>query len=118
MKSNSEIEFSGTIIGKEPTVIGEHCDIDLDVTLVGPVIIGNECKIKSGAIIGPNVSIGNSTDISKCKIENSIVMNNCIINSNSKISNSIIANNSEIIEKENTDEGGIFLLGEGSKITI
>ena len=45
-------------------------------------------------------------------------MKNCKIDSNSKISNSIISNNSEIIEKENSTKGRIFLLGEGSKISI
>ena len=43
-------------------------------------------------------------------------MKNCKINSTAKIKNSIIANNSEI-----KDENGIqkiFLLGEGSKVSL
>ena len=45
-------------------------------------------------------------------------MKKCKIHSNVKIIDSIIANNSEIFQKEKSDEGKIFLLGEGSKISF
>ena len=99
-------------------VIGENCEIDSDVVINGPVIIGNNCKIECGTVIGPNASIGDDTEISKCQIKNSIVMKKCKIHSNVKIIDSIIANNSEIFQKEKSDDGKIFLLGEGSKISF
>ena len=43
-------------------------------------------------------------------------MENCKINSAEKIKNSIIANNSEI--KDETGTKKIFLLGEGSKVSL
>ena len=43
-------------------------------------------------------------------------MKNCKINSTAEIKNSIIANNSEIKDKEGKEK--IFLLGEGSKVTL
>ena len=43
-------------------------------------------------------------------------MKNCKINSAAEIQNSIIANNSEI--KDETGNKKIFLLGEGSKISL
>tara|TARA_Y100000996_G_C22539607_1_gene649502 strand:- start:619 stop:1683 length:1065 start_codon:yes stop_codon:yes gene_type:complete len=99
-------------------VIGKNCEIDSDVVINGPVIIGNNCKIECGTVIGPNASIGDDTEISKCQIKNSIVMKKCKIHSNVKIIDSIIANNSEIFQKEKSDDGKIFLLGEGSKISF
>ena len=118
MSLDSVPTTNATIISDQgPVVIGNNCEISSNVKFVGPVMIGNNCEIDS-VTIGPNVSIGDSSKISKCQIDNSIVMKNCKIDSNSKISNSIISNNSEIIEKENSTKGRIFLLGEGSKISI
>jgi glucose-1-phosphate thymidylyltransferase len=105
-----------TVSGK--IIVGDNTEICSDVKIIGPVIIGKNCKINSGTVIGPNASIGDDSEITECKIENSIVMKNCKINSNSKIINSIIANNSEIIEKTDEEKEKIFLLGEGSKISF
>ena len=44
------------------------------------------------------------------------LMKNCKINSTAEIQNSIIANNSEI--EDETRNKKIFLLGEGSKISL
>ncbi len=97
-------------------VIGEETIIESNVIIKGPVIIGNNCYISSNSSIGPNVSVGNNTKISGSSIENSIIMENCKINSASKIKDSIIANNSEIKDEIGTEK--IFLLGEGSKVSL
>jgi len=97
-------------------IIGENVTIESNVTINGPVIIGKNCHIISGSSIGPNVSLGNNTTVAVSSIENSIVMENCKIDSTTKIKNSIIANNSEI--KDETGNKKIFLLGEGSKISL
>ncbi len=107
-----DVKIEGNVI------IGENCVIDSTVTIIGPVVIGENCVIDSTAEIGPNTSIGANSKISKCKIENSIVMKECKIHSNIKIKNSIIANNSEIVSNENSNDKKIFLLGEGSKISF
>ena len=118
MKTKFESNFSGMTRSNEAIIIGKDCKIDSNVTLEGPIVIGNNCKIDSNSKIGPNVSIGDDSEISRCNMNNSIVMENCKIDSNSKISNSIISKNSEIIEEENSNDGRVFLLGEGSKISI
>ncbi len=97
-------------------VLGKNCEFSKDIELRGPVVIGNDCKILDSSIIGPNVSIGNNSTISVSLIENSIIMENCNIDSSMKIKDSIIASNSEITEKTNTEK--VFLLGEGSKISV
>ena len=97
-------------------IVGENCEFGQDVTIQGPVIIGDNCKILTKSTIGPNVSIGNDSVISVSLIENSIVMQNCKIDSIAEIKNSIIASNSEI--KDDIGDKKIFLLGEGSKISL
>jgi len=120
------LHANGEIIAKHPEyirrhnsgkiILGNNCEIDSNVKIEGPVIIGDNCKILSKATIGPNVSIGNNSIISVSLIENSIIMDNCKINSTTEIKNSIIANNSEI--EDVTGSAKVFLLGEGSKISL
>ena len=97
-------------------IIGKDTVIESNVKINGPVVIGRNCHISSGSTIGPKVSVGNNTTIDVSNIENSIVIENCKINSSAEIKNSIIANNSNIKDSEGTKK--IFLLGEGSKVSL
>ena len=116
-KKENDVIINGKVI------VGKNSVIESNVTITGPVIIGENCKIltnsvgRSKVIIGPNTSIGDNSIISTSNIENSIVMQNCKIDSIAGIKNSIIANNSEI--KDNSlGNNKIFLLGEGSKVSL
>jgi len=116
-KQDIEKQFSVENLNITGNVIfGDNCVIEKNVTIQGPVIIGNNCKILSNSTIGPNVSVGNDSVISVCLIENSIIMQNCKIDSIAEIKNSIIASNSEI--KDEIGDKKVFLLGEGSKISL
>jgi glucose-1-phosphate thymidylyltransferase len=97
-------------------MIGKNTIIDENTKIVGPVLIGENCSIKSNCTIGPNVSIGNNSKLSKCQINNTIIMEDCVIDCEVKIKNSIIASNAKILAKEN--EENILLLGEGTKILL
>ena len=97
-------------------IIGKDTVIESNVKINGLVVIGDNCHISSGSSIGPNVSVGNNTTVAISNIENSIVMENCKINSSAEIKNSIIANNSDIKDHEGAKK--IFLLGEGSKVSL
>ena len=111
---NVSNEESVSITGK--VILGKDLILEKNIKIKGPVIIGTNCKILSESVIGPNVSIGDNSIISVSSIENSIIMKNCKINSVMDIRDSIISNNSEI--KDQIDEQKVFLLGEGSKISL
>jgi len=102
----------------ENVMIGKNSIIKNNCELIGPVLIGENCIIESGCKIGPNVSIGDNSKISKCNIENSIIMSNCNIECEDKLKNSIISNSSEISQKRNNQDFKVFLLGEGTKISL
>jgi len=117
--ANGEIITNMLINSKKEKVdhiIGQDSVIESDVKITGPVIIGKNCRILSNTSIGPNVSVGDNTIISASSIEDSIIMKNCVIESSTEIKDSIIANNSEIKDKDGVKK--IFLLGEGSKISL
>jgi len=96
--------------------VGKNCIIDATCEVIGPVLIDDNCVIKSSTKLGPNVSIGKNTTLEKCEIDNSIVMDNCIINAQIKITESIIADNTEI--KKNKFNESVYLLGERSSVLL
>lgn len=98
-------------------MIGEKTLIKKGAKIIGPVIIGDNCLIDSDTRIGPNTSIGDDSKLSKCNIENSIIMSGCNIDGSFKIRNSIIAFNCEIVQTKISDDK-VFLLGEGTKISL
>lgn len=109
------IKEEGVSIGGN-VMIGENTIIKSGAKIIGPVIIGKNCEIGSGAHIGANTSVGDNSILIRCNIEDSIVMSGCVIDCKINIRNSIISNNSEIIEKNENKK--IFLIGEGSKISL
>src|SRR3989338_508601 len=104
--------INGKVMINDSTIIKKGAHIE------GPVIIGKNCVIESNTHIGPNTNVGDNSKISKCKISNSILMDNCNIDSEIKIVKSIIAYNSEIISNQKNTNEKILLLGEGTKIIL
>ena len=107
----SGVEIEGNVM------VGKDSIIKSGAKIKGPVIIGKNCIVKSNTYIGSNTSIGDNSEISKCHIEDSIIMSGCKIDADIKISKSIIAFNSEILRKDG-QPAKIFLLGEGTKISL
>jgi glucose-1-phosphate thymidylyltransferase len=84
-----------------------------------PCIIGKNCKIDKSASIGPNASIGDDTIISSdVVIENSIIMSGCKIDGGLNIKDSIISANCHLHGNNKDKTKKVFLLGEGTKITL
>ena len=98
-------------------MVGKNSIIKSGARIIGPIIIGDDCIIDSNSLLGPNTSIGNNSSISNCKIQDSVIMENCNINCGWTIKKSIIGSNSKIISngKEDSSEK-ILLLGEGTQI--
>ena len=105
------VEIDGNVM------IGENSVIKSGSVINGPVIIGKNCVIGPNAKIGKNTSIGNDSEIKECQIEDSIIMSGCKIGVKINIKNSIIAFNSEINHATEQNKK-IFLLGEGTKISL
>ena len=111
-KKADDVIIRGNVMVGDETIIGSGVEIE------GPAIIGNNCVIDADSRIGPNTSIGNNSKIRKCNIENSIIMSNCEINLYINIKDSIIALNSDIRTNQENKTEKIFLLGEGTRISL
>ena len=106
-------------ISKDKFVSDEGTEVDSDCSIIMPSTIGKNCKIKKNVIIGPYTSIGDNTIISSnVKIENSIIMSDCKIEDGLKINNSIISSNCHLEGNNRDDSEKLFLLGEGTRISL
>jgi len=107
------------ILNANRQVLEHICDYNVRATWIDPSIIGKNCKIDESASIGPHVSIGDDTIISSdVVIENSIIMSGCKIDGGLNIKDSIISANCHLHGNNKDKTKKIFLLGEGTKITL
>ena len=101
--------------------IGKNTKISKGSRIRGPTIIGENSYIGSLVRVGPFTSIGNNVNIKQADIENSIIMDNCIIDTPTRIINSIIGNDSQITTmspNSSPHKGNVFLLGERSQVWL
>ncbi|HJJ43715.1 MAG TPA: sugar phosphate nucleotidyltransferase [Methanocorpusculum sp.] len=71
--------------------IGKKSWIGPGAVILGPVVIGEESRIGSHVCIGPNSSIGSRVTIEPFTyIENSIIMNDCVIGSHSRVVDTVL----------------------------
>jgi len=103
----------------EGYIVDESSRISNNCPWIEPCIIGKNCKIDESAQIGPNASIGDNTIISSnVVIENSIIMPGCKIDGGLNIKDSIISANCHLHGNNKDKTKKVFLLGEGTKITL
>ena len=110
------IENNASIQGRvsiEANAIVKHGSI-----IRGPSIIGENSIIESGVYIGPYTSIGKHTIVKRGEIENSIIMDYCLIDVNDRIVDSLIAPYSIIASNTGKPMGKRFILGERSHVEI
>jgi len=106
-------------ICNQTCIIDRSTNIESDSSVITPSIIGKNCKIDESARIGPNASIGDNTIISSdVVIENSIIMSDCKIDGGLNIKDSIVSANCNLHGNNKDKTKKIFLLGEGTKITL
>ncbi len=99
--------------------IGKEARVSKGATVRGPAHIGGKTTIASGTHIGPYSSIGSNCELNGCEIENTIVMDTCMIEAHCRIVDSIIGPNSQITRTpENPPRAYRFVLGEGSSLQL
>jgi len=111
------VEDMGSIQGR--VSIGEGSIIKQGALIRGPAIIGENTTIEANVYIGPYTSIGNNTTIKGGEIENSIIMDHCLIDVDERIIDSLIAPHSKIVSSgDNKPSGRRFILGERSHVEL
>jgi len=88
-KVSGTVDKSVTIQGH--VSIGKQTVIGSGTVIIGPAVIGEGSRIGPNVCIGPNTSIGSRVTIEPFTyIENSIIMNDCVIGSHSRVVDTIM----------------------------
>jgi glucose-1-phosphate thymidylyltransferase len=111
-----KIEDKNCIQGR--VSIGEDTVIGKGALIRGPTIIGENTTIDPNVYVGPYTSIGNKVTIKRGEIENSIIMDHCLIDAEERITDSLIAPYSKIISSNNKPRARRFILGERSHVEM
>ncbi|MGF3501212.1 MAG: glucose-1-phosphate thymidylyltransferase [Candidatus Bathyarchaeia archaeon] len=110
------VEDEATVQGR--VAIGENTIIKRGALIRGPTIIGKDTIIEGNTFIGPYTSIGDNVHVKQGEIENSIIMNYCIIDSTEKIIDSLIGHHTTIATDHNRPKGLRLIVGENAKIVL
>ena len=111
------VEDKSSIQGR--VSIGKGCVVKKGAMIRGPTIVGENTIIESGVYIGPYTSIGSNCSIKRGELENSIIMDNCLIDVNDRIVDSLIGPGSVLISyTKNKPSGRRFIIGELSRIQL
>lgn len=87
-----------------------------DSILKGPIVLGSNISI-SGCRLGPFTAVGDNADLSGCGIEDSIILDGCIIKSiGQTITSSLVGKNSRIEISGDELQKICFFIGNDSKI--
>lgn len=113
---NNEGEADSDSIITGRVQIGKGTTISAS-TIIGPVIIGNKCSIEN-SFIGPYTSIGNESLIKGTKIDNSIVMEKCLINQIERLTYSILGTNTQISRDKEVIKTTSMFLGNDSQVIL
>jgi len=112
-----KVEDEGSIQGR--VSIGEKTIIRREAVVRGPAIVGSNVTVESNVYVGPYTSIGNNVFLKRGEIENSIIMDNCMIDIDDRILDSLIGPYTEISSNnENKPRGRRFVVGERSYLQI
>jgi len=112
-----KVEDDSSVQGR--VSIGKDSVIKKGSLVRGPAIIGVSTTIEKGVYIGPYTSIGNHITIRRGEIENSIIMDNCIIDVEERIVDSLISPDSKITSNDkNKPKGRRFILGKKSQVEL
>ncbi len=98
--------------------VGQNAQIKSGAMIRGPTVIGENAVIESEVYIGPYTSIGNGTHVMKGEIENSIIMEDCVIEIGTKIIDSVIGAHAEITTNQKGPKGHKLIVGENSRIVL
>jgi glucose-1-phosphate thymidylyltransferase len=115
-KIDGKVEEEASIQGR--VVLETGSNVKNGALIRGPAIIGENTIIASGVYIGPYTSVGRNVTIKKGEIENSIIMDHCLIDIEDRIVDSLIASHSTITSNNNIPYGKKFVIGERTYIKL
>jgi glucose-1-phosphate thymidylyltransferase len=111
-------------LGRDVVLEGEvHIPASAQVVnshLIGPVKVGENCRIEN-SWIGPYTSIGDGCEVDHCRIENSVILNHCVLKHlPMKMHNSLIGEACRLtyLPEDQAHDHQQFLLASHSEVFV
>jgi glucose-1-phosphate thymidylyltransferase len=116
-KIEGTVEEKDSVQGR--VQVAKNAKIARGATVRGPSVIGDGATLESGVYVGPYTSIGNHVIIRRGEVENSIIMDNCVIDVPHRITGSIIGQGTTITSNDHNSPKGLRLtLGENCQLNL
>ena len=107
---DSQTTLSGSVSIGAGTVL-------LNCRVTGPVKIGSHCRLEN-ATIGPCTSIGDVCEIKDCEIENSVLLENCVLDGiPGRIESSLLGKGCKLT-RASSPQNHQFLLADHSEVQV
>lgn len=111
------VEEDSEVFGR--VKLGSGSLVKKGARLHGPVAVGNKTTILGGVYVGPYTSIGNGVLLKGGEIENSIIMDGCVIDTRERIVDSLVGPNSIVSSNSGRKPSGMKLvIGEKSRVEL
>jgi len=114
--NEGSVEEIGSIQGR--VSLGKGSVVKRGAVIRGPAVVGEETTIQGDVYIGPYTSIGDHVTVKRGEIENSIIMDHCLIDVEDRITDSIIGSHSKIITGADKPRGKRLVVGESSSVVF
>jgi glucose-1-phosphate thymidylyltransferase len=99
--------------------LGEGAVVRGEAVVRGPVVIGEESIIEGPSFVGPYTSIGQGVVIRRGEIQNSILMDHCLIDVQDSLTDSIIGSHAEVTgDYKSKPKGKRLIIGERSIVNL
>ena len=112
-----DVEDDSSVVGR--VSVGRSSVVERGACIRGPSILGEESRLHDGVYVGPYTSIGNRVVVKRGEIENSIVLDGCLIDTDERIVDSLIGPNTTIVSRSNGGpRGKKLIVGERSTVEL
>lgn len=115
-KIDGVVEEESSIQGR--VAVGKDTVVKRGALIRGPAVIGKNAIVGEQVYVGPYTSIGNNVKIEKGEIENSIIMDDCVIEIDGKITDSLVGAGTTLTTNQKSPKGYRLVVGEYSRIVL
>jgi len=132
-KKDPLLDCNRLVLDSVETSIDDSCIVDVHSSTTGPIVIGRNSSITNSTIkgpvaigenviiqnseIGPYVSIGDNCSVEDTHIDNSVILQNCLIRGSGWITTSLLGRSCSVTTS-NDSESIVLMLGDDSVVEL
>lgn len=108
------VDNSSKVVGRVQIEAGTQI---INSIIRGPVVIGEQCMI-ANSFIGPFTAVGSGTTLEDVSIENSVILEKCIMRGVPRIEDSLIGTGASVLSRNSNHHALRLFLGDDAEVTL